>query len=135
MEIWDDPDSVADGSDDAKALAFAREYLDCKKAAETARANAQEALERLLSFFPEEFGELRRSVGDNSNVIDRGGRVEWDTDILEAMYATKSLPHHITQRLSIAKRKWGRLDEQHKAELMPELTRKLGLPKIRIEPV
>ncbi|CAB5220341.1 hypothetical protein UFOVP235_42 [uncultured Caudovirales phage] len=94
----------------------------------------QEGIEnQLISLFPQEFGSHEKVVDNVRIQLEIGERYEWDTQILEQIFATSdALPDYVKKRLSVDKRTYARLNDEMQRALLPALTRKLGSHKLTV---
>tara|TARA_R110000822_G_scaffold16704_4_gene56619 strand:+ start:403 stop:804 length:402 start_codon:yes stop_codon:yes gene_type:complete len=89
--------------------------------------------DKIVSEFVETSGEQSLTVDNLTIHINRPERWVWDTEIIADLYPSDGeTPPHITQKLSVDKRKFQGLEDHEKKVLMPALTRKPGAAKITV---
>ena len=95
-------------------------------------AEKEIAQERIISEFPEDFGEHSKIAGNKVITINRSERYEWNQDLLAKIYREEEIPTHIKRRLTVDKRVFQRLTTDEQAPLVPALTRKPGPVSIKV---
>ena len=110
--------------------------IDELKEQRRVRDDATKRLEQLeakiVSEFPEEFGDQTKVYGDDVVTINRQERFNWDQDILDNIFKAKPLPDHVKRRLTVDKRTFQKLTETDQEVLAPALTRKPGPVSVKL---
>lgn len=85
--------------------------------------------------FPEDVGEHTKTFGKFVVTCKRGETWKWDSDRLEAMFATASLPEYIERKLTVQKRAFQKLSKEDRNRLHEALKIAPGSPSIVIQEV
>lgn len=94
----------------------------------------KEALEDEISHWFSETEGVQEKHFDNYTIeCVRTSRWNWDKDILAEMFADRTMPDHVTQRLSVDKRKFLNLPASEQVELLPALTKTLAKAKLKVK--
>lgn len=114
---------------------IAPQLLQAMAELEIAKAKAKHLTEDLARFAPELAGEVIVQGKDWTVTVKRTERMEWDSDVLAALYSGKEdLPSHIKMKLSVDKRRYERMQPDDRDALRSALTLKLSAPAVEVRP-
>lgn len=114
-------------------LEKARLYATMKEQADAMNEVVSGLAKEIGGWFPEEAGEHTQVLADGTVVeVKRSETWNWDSDALEAMFATTPLPDHVKRKFSVNKKDYLRLPEEDQKELRQALTRGLGSPRVTV---
>ena len=100
---------------------------------EEAKKKVKHLTEDVVRFAPEVPGEVVINGNLYAIQIKRAERLEWDSEVLAAIYAGRDdLPEHIKMKLSVDKKRYDRMSELDREDLRSALTIKLSAPTVEV---
>ena len=108
------------------------ELKDQRRVLSDATKRVEQLEAKIISEFPEEFGDQTKVYGDDVVTINRQERYNWDQDKLDDIFKTQPLPDHVKRRLTVDKRTFQKLTETDQVVLAPALTRKPGPVSVKL---
>ena len=108
------------------------ELKEQRRVRDDATKRVEQLEAKIVSQFPEEFGDQTKVYGDDVVTINRQERFNWDQDILDNIFKAKPLPDHVKRRLTVDKRTFQKLTETDQEVLAPALTRKPGPVSVKL---
>ncbi len=108
------------------------ELKEQRRVRDDATKRVEQLEAKIVSEFPEEFGDQTKVYGDDVVTINRQERFNWDQDILDNIFKAKPLPDHVKRRLTVDKRTFQKLTETDQEVLAPALTRKPGPVSVKL---
>tara|TARA_R100001086_G_C11703741_1_gene222107 strand:+ start:126 stop:527 length:402 start_codon:yes stop_codon:yes gene_type:complete len=108
------------------------ELKEQRRVRDDATKRVEQLEAKIVSEFPEEFGDQTKVYGDDVVTINRQERFNWDQDILDDIFKAKPLPDHVKRRLTVDKRTFQKLTETDQEVLAPALTRKPGPVSVKL---
>ena len=108
------------------------ELKEQRRVRDDATKRVEQLEAKIVSEFPEEFGDQTKVYGDDVVTINRQERFNWDQDILYNIFKAKPLPDHVKRRLTVDKRTFQKLTETDQEVLAPALTRKPGPVSVKL---
>ena len=108
------------------------ELKEQRRVRDDATKRVEQLEAKIVSEFPEEFGDQTKVYGDDVVTINRQERFNWEQDILDTIFKAKPLPDHVKRRLTVDKRTFQKLTETDQEVLAPALTRKPGPVSVKL---
>ena len=108
------------------------ELKEQRRVRDDATKRVEQLEAKIVSEFPEEFGDQTKVYGDDVVTINRLERFNWDQDVLDDIFKAKPLPDHVKRRLTVDKRTFQKLTETDQEVLAPALTRKPGPVSVKL---
>lgn len=108
------------------------ELKEQRRVRDDATKRVEQLEAKIVSEFPEEFGDQTKVYGDDVVTINRQERFNWDQDVLDDIFKAKPLPDHVKRRLTVDKRTFQKLTETDQEVLAPALTRKPGPVSVKL---
>ena len=108
------------------------ELKEQRRVRDDATKRVEQLEAKIVSEFPEEFGDQTKVYGNDVVTINRQERFNWDQDILDNIFKAKPLPDHVKRRLTVDKRTFQKLTETDQEVLAPALTRKPGPVSVKL---
>lgn len=130
---WASYGAKAPPPDDVAFNEVADEYASLMGAMEKMGQRIKSLREQIAERVPNEPGEHEIKTRSRRVVVKIPEKMSWDTDVLDAKFASTPLPDYVNKRLNIPKAKWEKLSEEERADLRSALTRSPGTPKIFVE--
>lgn len=129
MSDWDDYEAASESREISRTV---EEYENLVTQRDELNDQIGLLEKRIISEFPEDFGEHSKIAGNKVITINRSERYEWNQDLLAKIYREEEIPTHIKRRLTVDKRVFQRLTTDEQAPLVPALTRKPGPVSIKV---
>ena len=129
MSDWDDYEAASESREISRTV---EEYENLVTQRDELNDQIGLLEKRIISEFPEDFGEHSKIAGNKVITINRSERYEWNQDLLAKIYREEEIPTHIKRRLTVDKRVFQRLTTEEQAPLVPALTRKPGPVSIKV---
>jgi hypothetical protein len=123
---------MSQGSTADQAEGIIANYVSLNEAYLRAKAERDEAKDKLLSLFKKEEGEQEIVSGPWVAQVTYPPKMKWDSNELAAYYGTDA-PMHVKRALSIDMHDYKRLPAQERDMLAKCFTWALGTPKISVE--
>lgn len=111
---------------------LAKEFETLDEAMKALKTNHERVRQQIIALVSEEPGEYTLTEGTTAVTVTRSEKWDWDHDVLEAMFASSSMPDYVEQRLTVKKKEFEKLSETEKKALLPALTRGPGTVRIKV---
>jgi hypothetical protein len=132
MSDWD----AYDGADETTLQGQAERFAHLSNTKQKIEEEMEGLKDKILESFAQEPGEQSLKAGETLVTVKIQERWEWDQDLMIDLYSDRDeLPHHVSKRLTINKRKFNTLTDDEQKEVLPCLTRKLGTTTINVTEV
>lgn len=130
MSDWDDLERESEDP-----LAYLAERLEqARKRLDEAEEEWETLSKQAIAQVSQDFGEHVLDAGQRLIKVKRAERYTWDHDLLATMFdEAEELPEYVSRKLAVDKRKFDKLDDEEKFELLPALTRKPGPVTVAVE--
>lgn len=130
MSDWEDFEKAGEDP-----LAYLAERLErARKNLDEAQAEWDLLTDQAIGQVSRDFGEHELEAGPRVIRVKRAERYTWDQDLLATMFEEEEeLPEFVNRKLAVDKRKFDKLDDKDKEDLLPALTRKPGPVTVTVE--